>query len=114
MIKIKKSVYDEPEAADGKRILVITMWPRGISKEKVDLWMKDLGTPKELIHKWKSGKIFWGMYTVRYGESLRGKEESLRKLAEESRKGTIILLCTEKDPNRCHRSLLKNAIEKMQ
>ena len=92
----------------------MTMWPRGISKEKVDAWLKDLGTPKEVIRKWKDGKISWERYTVRYRESLEGKEESLRKLAEESRKGTITLLCTEKDPNHCHRSLLKNAIEQLQ
>ncbi len=38
----------------------------------------------------------------------------LRKLAEESRKGTITLLCTEKDPSLCHRSLLKSMIEQLQ
>jgi len=92
----------------------MTMWPRGISKEKVDAWLKDLGTPKEVIRKWKDGKISWERYTVRYRESLEGKEESLRKLAEESRKGTITLLCTENDSNHCHRSLLKNAIEQLQ
>lgn len=113
MIKIQKTVYDKPEPSDGKRILVMTMWPRGISKEKVDVWMKDLGTPKELIHEWKGGKISWDRYTVRYRGSLEGKEESLGKLAEESRKGTITLLCTEKDPNHCHRSLLKSAIEQL-
>jgi uncharacterized protein YeaO (DUF488 family) len=114
LIKIQKTVYDKPEPSDGKRILVMTMWPRGISREKVDVWMKELGTPKELIREWKGGKISWERYQARYRESLGGKEESLRKLAEESRKGTITLLCTEKDPNHCHRSLLKSAIERLQ
>ncbi len=48
MINITKSVYppNPPrEASDGKRILVMTLWPRGVSKDKVDVWMKDLGTP---------------------------------------------------------------------
>jgi uncharacterized protein YeaO (DUF488 family) len=36
----------------------------------------------------------------------------LKDLAEESRNGTITLLCTEKDATTCHRSLLKAAIEK--
>ncbi|MGH9920029.1 MAG: DUF488 family protein, N3 subclade, partial [Nitrososphaerales archaeon] len=35
MIKIEKSVYDKPEPSDGKRILVMKLWPRGISKDKV-------------------------------------------------------------------------------
>lgn len=114
MIKIQKTVYDKPEASDGKRILVMAIWPRGISKGKVDVWMKELGTPKELIHEWKSGKISWERFTIRYRASLSGKEELLRKLTEESRKGTISLLCTDKDPNLCHRSLLKSAIEQLQ
>jgi uncharacterized protein YeaO (DUF488 family) len=114
LIKIQKSIYDKPEPSDGKRVLVMTLWPRGISREKVDLWMKELGTPKELIHEYKGGKISWARYIIRYRQSLKGKEESLRKLAEESRKGTITLLCTEKDPSHCHRSLLKSAIEQLQ
>jgi len=80
LIKIQKSVYDKPEPSDGKRILVMTMWPRGISKEKVDAWLKDLVTPREVIRKWKDGKISWERYTVRYRESLEGK----RGIAQEA------------------------------
>ncbi len=112
MIKVEKTVYDKPEPSDGRRILVMTIWPRGISKSKVDVWMKDLGTPKELIRQWKAGKISWGKFAAKYEESLKGKEGVLQSLAEESRKGTITLLCTDRDPSRCHRSLLKDAIER--
>ncbi len=112
-IKISKTVYDEPEPADGKRILVMTIWPRGVSKTRVDTWMKELGTPKELIKQWKVGKIPWSKFAKKYRESLKGKEDLLRNLAQESKKGTITLLCSDKDPNKCHRSLLKAAIEEL-
>ena len=111
MIKIDKTVYDKPETLDGKRILVMRTWPRGISKDKVDLWMKDLGTDRELIRKWKAGKISWEKFAAEYRKSLKGKEDLLRNLAEESRTETITLLCTDKNPDRCHRSLLKSTIE---
>jgi uncharacterized protein YeaO (DUF488 family) len=111
LIKIQKSVYDPPEPSDGRRVLVMTLWPRGVSKAKVDEWLKDLGTPRDLIRRWKSGKVAWGEFASGYRESLRGKESLLRLLAEESERGTVTLLCTEKDPSRCHRSLLKAAIE---
>ena len=111
MIKIEKTVYDEPEALDGKRILVMRTWPRGISKDKVDIWMRELGTDRELIRKWKAGKVSWDKFVAEYRKSLKGKEDLLRNLAKESKAGTITLLCTDKDPNRCHRSLLKTAIE---
>jgi uncharacterized protein YeaO (DUF488 family) len=111
MIKIEKSIYDKPEPSDGRRILVMRLWPRGISKGKVDIWMKDLGTERELIRKWKDGKISWDKFAAEYNKSLRGKEDLLRSLAEESKAGTITLLCADRDPNRCHRSLLKRAIQ---
>jgi len=114
VIKIEKSVYSPPEKSDGKRILVMTLWPRGVSKDKVDVWMKDLGTPRDLIKSYKSGQMSWEDYATAYRQSLRGKEEQLRTLAKESRKGTVTLLCTEKDPSACHRSLLKEAIESFQ
>jgi uncharacterized protein YeaO (DUF488 family) len=113
LIKILKTVYDEPESSDGKRILVMTIWPRGVSKAKVDSWLKELGTPKELIKEWKAGKIPWNKFASKYRESLKGKEELLRSLAQESKKGIITLLCTDKDPNMCHRSLLKTAVEEL-
>ena len=111
VIKIEKRVYDEPEPSDGRRILVMRLWPRGVSKDKVDVWMKELGTERELIAKWKGGKVSWEEFSAEYRRSLQGKEDQLRALAEESRKGTITLLCIERDPSRCHRSLLKAAIE---
>lgn len=110
MIKIVKSVYAPREASDGSRVLVMTLWPRGVSKDRVDVWMKDLGTPRDLINKWKGGKVTWAEFSKEYRSSLKGKEGLLRSLAAEAKKGTVTLLCTEKDPSRCHRSLLKEAI----
>jgi len=114
VIKIEKSVFSPSERSDGRRILVMTLWPRGVSRDKVDVWMKDLGTPRDLIKRYKSGKMSWKEYAAAYRRSLRGKEELLRSLAKESKKGTVTLLCTEKDPGSCHRSLLKEAIESFQ
>jgi len=111
MIRIEKSVYAPKEPSDGKRILVMTLWPRGVSKDKVDVWMKELGTPRDLIKRYKAGKVSWEAFAAEYKGSLKGKEALLRDLAQESKEGTITLLCTDKDPSRCHRSLLKAAIE---
>ncbi|MDG6959498.1 MAG: DUF488 family protein [Nitrososphaerota archaeon] len=112
MIKVEKSVYSPPEPSDGKRVLVMTLWPRGVSKGRVDVWMKELGTPRELIKRYKSGKVTRDEFRAEYRKSLKGKEGALRQLARESREGTITLLCTEKDPSTCHRSVLKEEIEK--
>jgi uncharacterized protein YeaO (DUF488 family) len=111
LIRIEKSVYAPKEGSDGKRVLVMTLWPRGISKDKVDVWMKELGTPRGLIKRFKGGKVAWKTFAAEYKESLKGKEHLLMMLAEDSKRGTVTLLCMEKDPEKCHRSLLKEAIE---
>jgi uncharacterized protein YeaO (DUF488 family) len=51
MIRIEKSVYDKPDASDGERILVMRIWPRGVSRDKgkIDSWLKELGTEKDLM-----------------------------------------------------------------
>ena len=82
-----------------------------VSKDKIDVWTKELGTPRELIKKYKGGSIGWAKFASEYKKSLKGKDEILRRLAAESKKNTITLLCTEKDPTVCHRSILKAAIE---
>lgn len=111
-IRTDKSIYEKPESADGLRVLVMRTWPRGIPKDKVDVWYKDLGTEMDLIHSYKAGKVNWGEFSRKYVASLRGKENLLQELAAKSKKGTITLLCTDKDPARCHRTLLKTQIER--
>lgn len=113
MIKTQKSIYDKPESSDGERILVMRFWPRGVSKKKtkIDLWMKELGTEPDLIKKWKSRKISWQDFEREYRKSLKGKEEMLKDLAKKSRKENITLLCTDKDPAHCHRTMLADEIK---
>jgi uncharacterized protein YeaO (DUF488 family) len=47
-----KRVYDPPSGADGTRVLVDRLWPRGLTKEKaaLDLWAKDLA-PSPTLRK---------------------------------------------------------------
>jgi len=41
MIKAKR-VYDPPEPGDGVRVLVDRLWPRGVRREAVDVWMREV------------------------------------------------------------------------
>ena len=48
-----KRVYEDPDEADGERVLVDRIWPRGLSKEKARLsdWRKELA-PSNDLRKW--------------------------------------------------------------
>lgn len=50
-IRIKR-IYEEAEPADGYRVLVDRLWPRGIKKDDahIDLWLKDVG-PSDGLRK---------------------------------------------------------------
>jgi uncharacterized protein YeaO (DUF488 family) len=52
MIQLKRA-YDPVEDGDGIRILVDRLWPRGVSREELDLdhWMKELA-PSDNLRKW--------------------------------------------------------------
>ena len=113
--RISKSVCDKPEAEHGERVLVMRIRLRGVSRKKmkIDTWIKDLGTEKDLIKKWKSGKVSWKQFASDYKKSLKGKEELLQELIDKSTNGNVTLLCTDRDPAQCHRSLLAKEIEKI-
>ena len=51
-IKIKR-VYEAPAAADGVRILIDRLWPRGLSKASLryDAWPRELA-PSNDLRKW--------------------------------------------------------------
>jgi uncharacterized protein YeaO (DUF488 family) len=48
-----RRVYDEPSDADGARVLVDRVWPRGLRKDalRLDDWAKDVAPSSEL-RKW--------------------------------------------------------------
>jgi len=48
-----KRIYDPANTADGFRILVDRLWPRGMKKEDagIDLWLKAVA-PTDALRKW--------------------------------------------------------------
>ena len=112
-INIEKTVYSPKEATDGKRILVMRIWPRGIRKTSVDLWLQDLGTSRELIKEWKTGKMTWGEFSKRYKRELKAEPQKqlICDVAHMAESTPVTLLCSCKNPNRCHRGILKTLIE---
>jgi uncharacterized protein YeaO (DUF488 family) len=48
-----KRAYEEPTDADGLRVLVDRLWPRGLTKDaaRIDTWLRDLA-PSNDLRKW--------------------------------------------------------------
>ena len=107
-----KRIYDPPSPGDGLRILVMSLWPRGIARDRVDRWYKELGTAPELIREWKGGGIRWSEFRRRYRKGLQdpAARQAIAAIRASLAIQPVTLLCSCEDENRCHRSILKQVI----
>ncbi|WP_221289870.1 DUF488 domain-containing protein [Stygiolobus caldivivus] len=97
MIKVKR-VYDPVEKGDGVRILVDRLWPRGIKKDKVDVWLKDIAPSEELRTWFGHDPDKWEEFKRRYFEEL-SKNPKLDILLQLIKKGEdVTLLYASKSP----------------
>lgn len=88
-----KRVYEAPSEADGQRVLVDRIWPRGVSKAEADLtlWLKEVAPTTELRKWFGHDPARWAEFRKRYRAELDGNPavEKLRALAA---KGKLTLL----------------------
>ena len=109
MIAIKR-VYEPKTKTDGTRVLIMRLWPRGIRKTHVDIWLTELGPVLPLMRAFRSGRISWTEYRRRYRKGLARPEAQapLATVRAYEKSGRVTLLCGCPDENRCHRSLLRD------
>ncbi|HEY3859843.1 MAG TPA: DUF488 family protein [Gammaproteobacteria bacterium] len=77
-----KRIYLKPEKADGCRILVDRLWPRGLSKQKakVDLWLRDIA-PSTRLRKWYDhDPERWAEFQRRYRAELKLEKDAVQEL----------------------------------
>lgn len=113
MINLKR-IYDPPSRADGKRILVDRLWPRGIKKEdaKLDEWLKDIAPSGELRKWFGHEPDKWSEFKTRYQEELVGKADIVKLLRDAAKKGVVTLLFSAKDIERNNAVVLKEVIDR--
>ena len=102
-IKLKR-VYETPIKADGFRILVDRLWPRGIAKEKarVDLWLKDIAPSTELRTWFSHDPVKWDAFQERYAQELSQKQHTLeefRQIIKEKKTITLCFAATDENHN---------------
>lgn len=110
MVRTKR-VYEPRSAEDGYRLLIMRKWPRGVRKDAVDAWDKELGPSLALLAGFRQGSVPWPEYVRRYTAEMRSKPAVLRAVADRARTETVTLLCGCAEEARCHRSLLKRLVE---
>lgn len=107
-----KRVYEAAAEADGYRVLVDRLWPRGIKKENahVDLWAKALAPSTEL-RKW-FGHVpeRFDEFAKRYADELKGNAEAAGLIAQLRQHDVVTLLYAAKDEHHNNAVVLKSLI----
>ncbi|RPE09698.1 DUF488 domain-containing protein [Chitinophaga lutea] len=98
MINIKR-VYEPAQPADGFRILVDRLWPRGIKKEtaQVDLWAKEVAPSTELRKWFHHEEQHWPEFVKRYKAELKASDALAALLPEIKKHKAVTLLYGAKD-----------------
>jgi uncharacterized protein YeaO (DUF488 family) len=98
MICIKRT-YDAPARADGRRILVERLWPRGMKKESLeaDAWLKEIA-PSTALRKWFDHRVErWEEFGRRYRDELDANRAAWEPVLHASRRGRVTLLYSAHD-----------------
>lgn len=88
-----KRVYDEPTPADGYRILVDRLWPRGLSKDDaaLDEWMKAVAPSPDLRRWFGHDPERFERFADRYRREL-DDSPALAQLRERCREHPVVTL----------------------
>lgn len=94
-----KRAYQPASPADGERILVDRLWPRGLKKDSLALtsWLKDVAPSNDLRHWFGHDPARWGEFRRRYQAELKARPEALRPLWEALARGPVTLLYSAHD-----------------
>ena len=98
MITLKRA-YDPISRADGRRVLVERLWPRGLSKARlgVDDWLKEVG-PSTSLRKWFGhDPKKWDTFRRRYARELDSRQDAWRPIVSAARRGRVTLVYSSHD-----------------
>ncbi|MGY3040771.1 uncharacterized protein YeaO (DUF488 family) [Rhodanobacter sp. TND4EL1] len=108
-----KRVYEPAASADGYRVLIDRLWPRGLKKDAVplDLWAKELA-PSTALRQWFAhDPSLWDGFRHRYAGELDQLAEHWRPLAQHATRHKLTLLYGARDEEHNNAVALKAYLE---
>ena len=99
-IRVRR-VYEEPSAADGARVLVDRIWPRGLRKDaaRLDEWAKDVAPSAELRTWYRHDPAKFDEFRRRYTAELDepGAREGVARLCALAADRPVTLLTATRE-----------------
>lgn len=109
-----KRAYEPASAADGYRVLVDRLWPRGVSKERaaLDEWLKEIAPSPDLRTWWDHDPARMEEFTVRYDTELDENTTAVQHLIDVANaQDTVTLVYAAHDPAVNHAVVLQRFIQ---
>jgi uncharacterized protein YeaO (DUF488 family) len=91
--------YEAPPRAAATRLLIDRIWPRGISRQHLDLdeWIPEVA-PSTQLRKWFGhDPAKWEAFQHRYRAELDSQPEAVERCLAWCRKGSVLLLFGARD-----------------
>jgi uncharacterized protein YeaO (DUF488 family) len=94
-----KRAYEPASGADGKRVLVDRLWPRGVKKTdaKIDEWVKEIAPSTELRKWFAHDPERWAEFQRRYKKELKAHDDEIARLRAMAKKGRLTLVFAAHD-----------------
>jgi uncharacterized protein YeaO (DUF488 family) len=94
-----KRVYEPAGPADGYRVLIDRLWPRGVSGDRAQLdeWDRALPPSTELRQWFGHEPSRFAEFRRRYVEELRNERPRITRLRRRARTGTLTLVYSARD-----------------
>jgi uncharacterized protein YeaO (DUF488 family) len=110
-----KRVYEPADAADGYRVLVDRLWPRGLSREKAQIavWLKYVAPSDGLRRRFHGDPAGWDAFKTAYYAELEREpaQAAVRDLLDRLTREPVTLLFAARDETRNNAVALKQWLE---
>lgn len=112
MIRTKRA-YSPAERADGRRVLIDRLWPRGLTRvaAHLDAWEKEVAPSEDLRRWFGHDPRRFEEFRARYRAELLRHPERLADLVVRAEHGTLTLIYAAKDEAHSNAAVLKELLE---
>lgn len=109
-----RRIYEEPTSADGTRVLVDRIWPRGMTKARaqLDQWCKEVAPSTELRKWYHHDPAKFEEFTRRYRDELTEtrRAAALKDLRNLAKQGVLTLLSATTDVDLSEATVLADLV----
>ena len=108
-----RRAYEPPTRNDGYRVLVDRIWPRGVSKEElqIDEWCRDIAPSDALRHWFDHDPSRWAQFCEHYRAELDENADLVATIVNRTKSGRVTLVYAARDKEHNNAAALRDVID---